>query len=43
MNDPVWSVIIMVILAMFGASYAIWAVIWEAYAEKAREEQKKNG
>ncbi len=42
-NDPVWSVIIMVILAMFGASYCIWWILWEAYAENAREEQKKNG
>ena len=39
MNDPVWSVIIMVLLSVLMAFYAIWAILSEAYAENDSEEQ----
>jgi hypothetical protein len=33
MNDPVWSVIFMVFLAVVGAFYCIYYILREAFAE----------
>tara|TARA_R110002012_G_scaffold80100_2_gene203330 strand:- start:374 stop:502 length:129 start_codon:yes stop_codon:yes gene_type:complete len=40
MSDPVWSVIVMVILAMFLASFSIWWILWEAHRENLSESEK---
>jgi len=41
-HEPVWSVIIMVVLAMCFASYCIWWILWEAHLENVRDSKEKN-